>query len=95
MLSAETFDPHVGTGFALRGSAAPVELRLAAIERGPEQPTAPRPEPFSLTFTGPQDAAVPQGTYALEHQELGTVELFLVPRQPLADGLCRYEAVFN
>ena len=30
-----------------------------------------------------------------EHPEIGRLDIFLVPRQPLADGLPRYDAVFN
>ena len=41
----------------------------------------------------PDDLSLPQSTYALEHETLGAVFLFLVPLGP-TQGY-RYEAVFN
>ena len=61
-------------------------FELAEANALPQSPGAPR-EPFSLIFTGP---AVAQGVYALEHPELGTLELFLVPVGP-----GRLEAAFG
>jgi hypothetical protein len=72
-----------------------VNLVLVAVDSRPVQPDAPRPEPFTLLFTGPEGLALPQATYDLTHPELGEFALFLVPVQPAADGLARYEAVFN
>jgi hypothetical protein len=37
---------------------------------------------------------MPQRIYRLQHEELGQLELFLVPIGPDADGMC-YEAVFS
>jgi hypothetical protein len=51
-------------------------------------------ECFSLYFRGPPDAMLGQGSYAFDHDELGSLELFLVPLQPDADGP-RYESVVN
>jgi hypothetical protein len=49
--------------------------------------------PFSLLFRGPLDVLVPQGTYRIEHDELGHFELFIVPVGPDDEGMC-YEAIF-
>ena len=40
------------------------------------------------------DVMLPQGTYKVEHEKLGTLEIFLVPIGPDKEGLC-YEAIFN
>jgi hypothetical protein len=90
-LTAATFEPHLGSDFRIAPDG-PL-LVLADVERGPLQPGAPRPDPFSLTFTGP--SALDQRTYSLEHAELGNLEIFLVPIGPGPDGQLRYEAVFN
>ena len=45
-------------------------------------------------FRGGGDVALPQRTYRMEHAEIGTFEIFLVPIGPDEKGL-RYEAVFN
>lgn len=51
-------------------------------------------ESFSLVFRGPLQPVLPQRIYRLEHEGLGTLEIFLVPVGPDKDGM-RYEAVFN
>lgn len=56
--------------------------------------TAGDPRPFSVTFAGPLDPQLEQGTYAVEHARLGSLLLFLVPIAREADGM-RYEAVFG
>ena len=55
---------------------------------------AGRREPFNLLFRGPRSPYARQGTHRLEHDRLGTLEIFLVPLGPDATGM-RYEAVFT
>lgn len=93
--TAAAFAPHQGSTFSLRGPDGDVPLVLAAVVEEQEQPNAPRTNPFSLVFTAPPGYGFTQGMYALGHDELGELELFLVPRHPLPDGLPRLEAVFN
>ncbi|MDT7536507.1 MAG: hypothetical protein QOI82_92 [Actinomycetota bacterium] len=87
-ITVETFTPHIGTAFTSRSAGA--ELQLVEVE-GPGDRAGGRP--FTVTFTG--SAVFGQGTYDLQHPELGALHVFLVPRQPLADGVPRYDAVFN
>ena len=54
----------------------------------------PRQRTFSILFRGPLERPFSQGTYRIEHSDLGTVDLFLVPVGREGDGM-RYEAVFN
>ena len=67
------------------------EIRLVAVSehviRGPQ-------EQFSLTFRGSPEVFMPQGTYELFNDKLGSFDLFLVPIGRDADGFS-YEAVFN
>jgi hypothetical protein len=49
---------------------------------------------FSLVFRGGPDPPLQQRIYCLEHEQLGALDLFLVPLGPDAAGQ-RYEAVFN
>ncbi len=51
-------------------------------------------EIFSLTFKGPGDRLLPQRIYSLEHNELGKLDIFLVPISR-DQGYFYYEAVFN
>jgi len=46
--------------------------------------------PFSLVFRGGPSPPVPQSIYRVQHEELGAIEIFLVP---IASD--RYEAVFT
>ena len=51
-------------------------------------------ETFSLLFQAPVDAPEIQSIYRLENDDLGTIDLFLVPVRKDENGLY-YEAVFN
>jgi hypothetical protein len=94
-----TFAGLVGHTFRIADAGpAPVATELVDMTAGPERPVAPggavRRRPFSLVFRGPPGAALPQRTYRVEHDALGTFDLFLVPIGPDAEGM-RYEAVFG
>jgi hypothetical protein len=53
-------------------------------------------EPFSLVFRGPANLIAPQRIYAVEHDTIGSHELFLVPIGPDPERAgMRYEAVFT
>jgi hypothetical protein len=108
ILTAEDFRAHQGTRFRLTGGAPPggspasVEAELAEVsEHGAGPPGAVR-APFSVLFHGPLEPVMPQGIYRLEHEQFGTVELFIVPVGPdeprvpgQAPTAMRYEAVFG
>lgn len=96
-LTPATFADAVDTTFALETAAADqaLELTLASLVVHSPSPGAPRDEPFSLTFVGAPGQHLPQGTYQLRHAALGTLEIFLVPIGPAADGRHQYEAAFN
>ena len=49
---------------------------------------------FSLLFAGPTGRALPQAIYPVKHPALGTMEIFLVPIGPVADG-SGYQAIFT
>lgn len=52
-------------------------------------------EPFSVVVrSGPVDRHWPQGTYTLDHPELGPLELFMVPIGPDEVGM-RYAISFS
>jgi hypothetical protein len=88
-LTAADFTPHVGTTFATDD----VQTTLADVQELERHDESFR-SPFTLTFRGPREPVLPQGTYAFAHEELGTVEIFVVPVASNEDGTT-YEAVFN
>jgi hypothetical protein len=47
-----------------------------------------------LFFLGSRDLMLPQGTYRINHEQLGEMEIFLVPTAREAEGF-KYEAAFN
>ena len=73
----------------------PIPLELVSVTElgAPYMPGGRRP--FSLLFLGPPSPRyLLQGTYRLEHEGLGTLDLFVVPLGP-QEGRMQYEAVFT
>lgn len=88
----EDFSPHTDSEFHLDG--VPPLILASATTTGDSQ--RGKRAPFALVFTAAHDDGyLPQGTYQLQHAELGTLELFLVPLGLEPSGLMRYEAVFG
>ncbi|HYG35064.1 MAG TPA: hypothetical protein VEC99_09785, partial [Clostridia bacterium] len=56
--------------------------------------TSSQIEAFSLLFQGAADSALSQGTYRFQHSELGSFDMFIVPRSQDKGGQY-YEACFN
>lgn len=97
--TVETFEVLLGQPFHLTvaapdGTAAVVPLRLERAERAAAPPGDRGRPPFSLTFAGPADRRLLQGTYPLRHATLGAFDLFIVPIAAEAE-VVRYEAVFT
>ena len=95
----EDFVPQLGQAFCMQELDAQKELTLTDAKAVSGQSGHAR-APFVLLFRGPAGAALPQRIYALQHEELGAVELFLVPvgREGDSRDATRpvlYEAVFN
>jgi hypothetical protein len=99
-LTADSFAEHLATVFRLQTGGEPLPLELVEVQRasyaGNPATVSPagRREPFHLLFRGPRSPYAPQGTHRLEHDQLGTLDLFLVPLGPDAAGM-RYEAIFT
>jgi hypothetical protein len=93
-LKPTALEALVGTPFRVHfGGASPLEVVLYEVKRHETHP-GPREEPFSAYFRGPLNSILPQRIYQVEHDRLGTVEIFLVPIGPDGQGM-GYEAVFN
>lgn len=73
------------------------ELRTELVEAhilGSDGDTRRQRVPFTLVFRGPGPHVLPQQIYEVQHAELGSMEIFLVPISSDAQGV-RYEAVFT
>ena len=93
-LTIAEFQPRVGETFAATaGDGRKLSLKLAAVDELQGRPDADR-VPFSLKFQDEAQDHVPQQTVAVEHPEMGSFDLFVVPLGPVPEGM-RYEAVFT
>lgn len=89
----EDFEPHLNTTFRLlRGEGEPLELELVEITGG--EGAFDNSYSFSLFFRGGPHFRLQQHIFTLEHDHLGTLNIFLVPISAGPEGF-RYEAVFN
>jgi hypothetical protein len=99
-LTAAAFAEHLATVFRLQAGGQELPIELVEVQRASYagKPAAVGPagrrEPFTLLFRGPRTPYALQGIHRLEHDQLGTLELFLVPIGPDDAGM-RYEAVFT
>lgn len=90
-LNSHIFSEHLKTTFQVRvreSGLMPLELFEVT-----EKDHSTKLEQFSLVFRGPRTSHLPQGTYTLEHEKLGNLDLFLVPLGPDPAGM-RYQAIF-
>lgn len=93
-LTPASFEAHLGTPFHIHyGGEAPLDAVLLEVKRHEPHP-GPRSEPFSTYFRSASRPILPQSIYRVEHEALGTLDLFLVPVGPDPQGML-YEAVFN
>lgn len=89
------FSKHVNTEFQAQVGDQSVRLQLVDVKAYMPEPNEERGmERFSIFFDGPPDVILPQQTYNLTHEKMGSVEIFLGPISGNANGF-RYEAVFN
>jgi len=95
-LQGKDFIPHLNQAFRIHlDGFDPIELELTDVtEIGDAYQSGGR-VPFSLHFLGPvSQQYLQQHIYRLEHEQLGSLELFIVPLGP-ESGRMRYEAIFT
>ncbi|MCS3453513.1 MULTISPECIES: DUF6916 family protein [Bradyrhizobium] len=91
-LHIDDFTPHQDAEFEMQAADRAVALKLAKVE--PAGNSGRPGGAFSLLFTGPKGAWLPQAIYPVRHPARGVMEIFLVPIGPLGDGN-GYQAVFT
>lgn len=95
-LTEQEFSKHLHTKFSLKlDPSRPLELELTEVKgyQAAENEQSGM-ERFSVFFDGPADPFLPQQAYALEHDQMGAFDIFLVPVGRSDSGF-KYEAVFN
>ena len=98
-LNSADFSPYLNRKFRIHHeSMDPIEVELVEVtdlgSNPDEEDEGSKKRPFSIVFRGAMEPNLPQGIYDLEHEEVGTLSLFMVPIGPDKEGM-RYEAVFN
>jgi hypothetical protein len=96
-LTAEMFAGRIGERFRFRANAdaaMDVELINATVLGSPSAVDPGRRKPFSILFRGPLTPVWQQRIYRVEHDGMGSFELFIVPVGPKNGGM-EYEAVFT
>jgi hypothetical protein len=92
LLHYEDYAAHINSKFSAQcQNGSTIELELTQVE---EKSFSPRQEQFSLTFHAPLGATLEQQIFDLQHEQLGSGLMFLVPIGQDANGIS-YEAVFN
>lgn len=95
-LTEANFTKHLNTVFRVKISEPrAIELKLVEVKgyaSGANDQSGM--ERFSLYFNGPGDLHLPQRTYELEHEQFGSLDIFLVTVAQDERGFL-YEAVFN
>lgn len=86
------FKEHVGSIFEVVDfPPSPFELMMTKVV---EHAKSEHQEAFSVFFLGPADRFMPQGTRKIKNEQLGELEVFLVPVGKTDNGF-EYEAAFN
>lgn len=94
-LTIDDFLAHLNQTFQLAlDDTSSLVLELVEANKLGRQPDEGRRHAFSIIFHGPAEPLLPQQIYRLNHAEMGSLDLFLVPLGPTRTGL-RYEAVFT
>ncbi len=101
-ITFQDFAANVRTPFHVRTkSGRSVELQLAKAVLQASSNTAGKAagdasnEKFSLLFTAPPGALLPQDSCVFEHKHLGRFRMFVSPVGPRQMDVCHYEACFN
>ena len=91
-----SFKSQLGTSFVVHHQASKVKIKLVDVTSfASRKQTAAGKEGFSLLFRGPQEMALKQDTYLIEHPELGMFSFLIVPVGTTEKRGPHYEAVIN
>ena len=95
-LLSTDFVPYLHQAFRIRlAGVEPIDLELVSVTEADQPPQPGARRPFSLHFLGPVSSQyLIQHIYRLEHEEMGALELFIVPLGS-EEGRMRYEAIFS
>ena len=101
-LSEETFSRYISTTFRIYTSPlTAINLELIKVSRressssdSEKRAKIPDMDCFSVVFRGPRKLSLESRTYKVEHDQMGTFDLFITPVDDHKKQR-RYQAVFN
>ena len=95
-LTDADFAKHLHTNFRIQLSDQSwYVLELVSVTPAGERRSPDVRQPFSLIFQHPDKTAyLPQRIYALEHPDMGALQIFITPLGPHEKGMW-YEAIFS
>ncbi len=94
LINAETFITAQQQTFLVDlGNQQEIPLVLIEVKIFDQQPGLNR-QPFSLLFSGPKQPVLSQATYRFVHQELGQLDIFIVPVGQDAQSVT-YQAIYS
>jgi hypothetical protein len=95
-LDLDSFESQLGTSFVINHEAAKVKVKLVHVNNfASAKQTEAGKEGFSLLFRGSKETSLKQGTYLIEHEELGKFSFLVVPVGTKDTRAPHYEAVIN
>jgi hypothetical protein len=96
-LTSEDFAKYINETFRLKlegSESLEVELiQVTELDTEIHNDENRKRRPFSIVFRGPAGKYLPQSIYALEHELMGKLDVFLVPIGSDKEGM-RFEAIF-
>ncbi|MCB9436282.1 MAG: hypothetical protein H6673_04720 [Anaerolineales bacterium] len=94
-LTSANFAPHLHSTFHIHYDNGQIlEVKLVAIQEFAEHADQPR-QAFSLTFQSTEKSFyLKQAIYTLAHEQMGQMDLFIVPLGPDQAGM-NYEVIFS
>jgi len=90
--SAKGFEKLKHTSFAVSGPGGVVVMVLEDVKTRPQDRLT---DQFSLFFSAPAGAKLPEGTYPVNHPNLTSISLFVCPSGTNHDGKALFRADFN
>ncbi len=95
-LQSSDFSPYLNEMFFIRlEGIEPIDLELESVTEAGSRSKPEARQPFSVHFLGPISSQyLLQHIYSLEHHQMGTLDLFLVPLGP-ERGRMRYETILT
>ena len=90
----DDFKSCLNQPFTLELNGSEYRLILVSTDKLANSATVGDRDAFSIVFRGDSNLNLPQQIYRISHEQMGSMDIFIVPIGPDEEGMC-YEAVFS